>query len=70
MLVKCVICVSLTKCLTFVSDKFLCFVAMFVTLSFSTMALLYYLVIQGFFPRLYPITLMHDLESVWFQRLI
>jgi len=29
-----------------------------------------YLVIQSFVPRLYLITLMYDLESVWFQRLM
>ena len=71
-LVKCVIyfCVSLTKCLTFVSDKFLCFLAMFVTVSFATMVVLCILLYKVFVPRLYPITLMYDLESAWFQRLM
>ena len=45
------------------------FVTMFVT-SVCNYGCPMYLVIQSFVPRLYPITLMYDLESVWFQRLM
>jgi hypothetical protein len=60
MFVKCVICVSPTIMLTFVSDKIL----------FVTMAVLCILLYKVSLPRLYPITLMYELESVQFQRLM
>jgi hypothetical protein len=72
MFVKCVICVLYVthyKCWhSYLTRSSVCncvYNSLFVT-----MAVLCILLYKVSVPRLYPITLMYDLETVWFQRLM
>jgi len=71
MLVKCVICVlfhSLNVWHSYLTSSSVC--SYVCDCQFCNYGCPMYLVIQGFVPRLYLITFMYDLESVWFQRLV